>query len=73
MKKYEVPFTFVFSGTCFVNASDPQEAQEIVEENMGACNASISDSGCEDIVDYDVEYHAVTYVEPYVLENMEGV
>lgn len=68
MKKFEVPFTFVFSGSAFVNAEDPAEAQEIVEQNMTACNPSISESCCEDIVDYEVECHAVTCVEPYVLE-----
>lgn len=68
MKKFEVPFTFVFSGTAFVNARDAAEAQETVEQNMAACNPSITESCCDDIVDYDVEYHAVTYVEPYVLE-----
>ena len=63
MKKYEIPFTFVFSGKCLVNANSKDEAKEIVEQNMCACCPRVEDGGCADIIDYDIDCHAITSIE----------
>lgn len=60
--KYELNVEMVFSGTVTVVADNIYKAMEIAERNMRASGPQITDCGCDNIVDYDINLHADTFV-----------
>lgn len=58
MKRFKIKTKFIFRGTVVVEAETALQAKILVENNMGACGPDISDSGCSQIIDWDVDYHA---------------
>lgn len=58
MKRFKIKTKFIFSGTVEVEAENALQAKILVENNMGACGPDISDSGCSQIIDWDIDYHA---------------
>lgn len=63
MKRFKIKTKFVFSGTVEVETETALQAKILVENNMTACGPDISDCGCSQILDWDIDYHADTEVE----------
>ena len=56
MKTFEVPVKIETSGTVTVRANDESEAMQLVEEYFWASCANASDSCCNQIKDWNVDF-----------------
>ena len=60
MKKYQIPVSVVFSGYVEVKANDEEEATETALKYFTATIGECSDSGCDKIIDWNIDLHGNT-------------
>lgn len=57
MTKFRVPIKMEFDGAVEVEARDEVQAEELVCSNLRARMYSVSDNGCENIIDWEFDVH----------------